>query len=243
MIMKKLLLIVLILFSLNSIFAQNDSLFLDSCNTCKNEIGINLAPAASVFMTGGGLFYNYALTYKRMVKNGALRFRLSYTPSYSYHYYSPYAPNTFVIEKDDSITTSYSQELNPKCYGLHIGYEKHRQGRWTKDFYGIDLTFNINTIDYSSVIYTQTEDTMIFDENSRDNAETILYRIGVNLFYGWKIPISNQFLLSIQFGANFGYYFGEFAYPDEDYMFVKRHTESFDLSKYFINDLSLAIKF
>lgn len=239
--MRKLFFIVISILTINSVFAQNDTLLADSCTAHKNEIGINLIPAAAPLMIGNGEFYDVALTYKRHLNNGALRFRLNYTADYSFHHLPPYE-NSTVFEKNDTMTSIFDFHKNPACYGISIGYEKHRKGKWTTDFFGADINFNLNMIEYETDSRKYFNDTVLVDKHI-DYALTYMYRIGFNLFYGLKIPVADQFALSVQFGADFGYYFGDFAYPDEKYYLVTKSTESFHLNKYFINDFSLTFCF
>ncbi len=240
--MKKLVSILFIFILTNTVTAQIDSVATDSCNIYKNEIGINLIPATAPLMIGNGDYYNIAVNYKKYMKNnGALRFRVNYTPGYSYHHIPPFE-NSSVISKNDTLTKVFDFTVDPVSFGFSAGYEKQRKGRWTSDFYGIDANFNINKTEYSSDMREYLHDTVLIKTNI-DTKQTDIFRIGFNVFYGLKIPVAKQFALSIQFGADFGYYFGDFAYPKEDFYIEQRRIESFNLKKYFVNDFSLVFCF
>lgn len=231
-------------------YGQQDSITDDSCK-CNNEITINILPVISEISVGDVEHQKLMLTYKHAMGNGAIRIQGNYIPDYS-HYYYPVQFQYSNYQEYEDITgkyrSVYSRNIQSFCVGGNIGYEWQNKKQWAERILGFDLTFSMNSLDHNAKKSIWKLDTTlnVFAEDSvisESSMKTQIVRIGINPFYGWKFQIEKQFLILVQFGADFGYYFGDIATIDENCDFSKKPVDSFNLSKYFFNELSVVFRF
>jgi hypothetical protein len=229
---------------------QQDSISNDSCR-CTNEITINILPIISEISVGDVEHQKFQLTYKHRLGEGALRLQINFIPDYSHHYLPAQFKYSNYQEYEDTTGTYrlvYARNIQSYCVGGNIGYEWQSQKQWAERIMGFDLTFSLNVLDHKAENYILKLDSAenFFEKQTilkESELETQIVRIGINPFYGWKFQIEKQFLILVQFGADFGYYFGDFATIDEELNFSKKPVDSFNLSKYFLNELSVVFRF
>ncbi|MFH2143247.1 MAG: hypothetical protein ABIJ97_12545 [Bacteroidota bacterium] len=244
------IIIVTVNFLINPMFAQQDSLINDSCK-CNNEITINIIPIISEISVGDVEHQKFMLTYKHRMGNGAMRLQVNYIPEYS-HYYLPaqfqYSNYEEYQDTANTFRSVYARNIQSYCVGGAIGYEWQNGKQWAERIIGFDISFSINFLDHNAKKSIWKLDTVknnfIEDQILKESSmKTRVARIGINPFYGWKFQIEKQFLILVQFGADFGYYFGDVATIDSNYDFAEKPINNFNLSRYFLNELSVVFRF
>ncbi len=150
--------VLLIFISITSIAQVNESIN-DSIEykTKSNEIGFNILPFMSLFYDDHNgrnmiFFPKFALTYKKYYKKGAIRFQFNFTPNYYQKLYGGVKNYNSILHETDTTETWLYKNYNSNNLGINIGFEFINQKKYAQRFYGVDLIFGINMIDFSNNI-------------------------------------------------------------------------------------------
>ena len=225
----------------------------------RNEIGFNILPFLSSFYSDRGgksygtFFPKFALTYKRYYKKGATRFQFNFTPNYYQKLYGGVKNYNSILYETDTTETWLYKNYNSNNLGINIGFEFINQKKYAQRFYGADLIFGINMIDFSNsiivwekVVYHPMDITRKYiEEILFSHKNSIIYVVGINPFYGWKYIISKKFLISVQFGLILVYSFGYDIISDDNYILKKQYFSepAFLHETSLLNDVSIIFRF
>ncbi|GAB4290873.1 MAG: hypothetical protein Kow0068_16260 [Marinilabiliales bacterium] len=222
--------------------AQNEENTKDTLKH-KNEVVINVVPVISEILVGDAEHKKYSFTYKRRINDNVLmNLKFHYIPDYSYNY-DKYQFNYYEIERtNDTVVKVYSRNINSYCIGGSAGIEWEKEKERFYRYFGFNLGFSQNNFEYHFNSKTYINDNQSGDSISL-SMDNKIQKIGLNLYYGWKIKLEDQFLLVVQFGPDIGYYFGDLVYVNENDELDKKQFSKFDLSKYFLNELAIGFRF
>ena len=188
----------------------------DSIKVSKNEIGINLVPAAQLFGGGGGYFKNNKLQYKRRI-NEKVWYRASIAYITNRNTMLQFAPDYNIVgETDSSHFARYSyNNISNEFYagqGLEFRFGKKR----IRQFTGADLGYAYSTSnfiekygefkkDYYNA-FTKEGGGFSLKNSLLDSTITSSFTrhhvIQLTPFYGARFNITNRLLFSMQLGLN-----------------------------------------
>ncbi len=252
-----LLVIIISVFISTSCSAQLNESIADSLEykEKRNEIGFNILPFLPLFydeQNGRNRIFSpkFALTYKKYYKKGATRFQFNFTPNYYQKLYGGVKNYNSILHETDTTETWLYKNYNSNNLGINIGFEFINQKKYAQRFYGADLIFGINMIDfYNQIIVREKVFTPIIgtpiEEILFSRQNSIIYVVGINPFYGWKYIISKKFLVSIRFGLVLIYSFGYDIISDDNYILKKQYFSGPALlpETSLLNDVSIIFRF
>ena len=233
--------------------------------TKRNELGLNIASAASILLGAEPYTPKLSLNFKRIVhENKALRFAASYQFKWvetSLHNIYNY---DILSQTDSTQIRRNKQSDNGGRMQVNAGYEWRKGKKKLKYFFGADLIAGHTSHIYSvfdqayklEQIYpfrgSPTEDTLFrfeYDPNTPTmfvtSEKTNYYYVGLGPFFGLTYPLSKRFSISAQTGVDIRYSFGKTV--TKDYFSKISNSRSYGLYEFstsgIVNDLSLIYKF